>query len=628
MISKGLISVATASSSAGLRETSAPLQLFRGVPITYGMRSGPLRIGQDFGPRYHVVKLLGSGGMGVVYQAHDEELGEDVALKVLRAPARVSSPGSIAEMQRRFRAELVLARKVTHKHVIRIHDIGEIDGIKFISMPLVKGKDLSAIVASGPLPLERALRYARQIVAGLIAVHAAGVIHRDLKPSNIMIGEDDQVLLMDFGIARSATPAPTGASRTMAGAVVGTTAYMAPEQARGEAVDQRTDVYGFGLIFYEMLCGTRQNLTVADLVARMKAAPASPRQLNGAVPGELDAIVTRCLKPAAGDRYQTSVELGSALNGFKRNKRGARPALALPAGAWRTRAAAFAGIALVAGLLYALFSTPQGAKAMAKARDAGAKSVDAVSAMAGNSLAKMSALNPLALLAREPASASGDGNEEASSVAEKAVSPAGQPSASSRGLWARFRADSTPLAAPRAQSKGEGAPAASASMGDGMPEAAAVGPATLAGPNPRLQQAVHQSGTSSPLHRTPIDVAPAMAPSSGAAARPTPSMQEVPPAARTIGAWLPNTRLRPPAVTATPQLPAAAGRFTASGPDERNVPTGTAGVRERSESWLDRVLPIRTYRTPLPARAEEEFQVCYLPGAETQNAKVKMQKTE
>src|SRR5688572_5995270 len=300
------------------------------------MRSGPLRIGQDFGPRYHVVKLLGSGGMGVVYQALDHELGEDVALKVLRAPARQASAGSLAEMQRRFRAELVLARKVTHKNVIRIHDIGETDGIKFISMPLVKGRDLAAILADGPLPVDRALRYARQIVAGLMAVHAAGVVHRDLKPSNIMISNDDQVLLMDFGIARA--NAPAGPQRTVAGAIVGTTAYMAPEQARGEAVDQRTDVYGFGLIAYEMLCGIRPNLTMAELHARMKAAPPSARQLNPAVSSELDAIIMRCLKPAAADRYKTSMEVGAALTGFKRRKRGPIPEFTMPR--WAPRAAA------------------------------------------------------------------------------------------------------------------------------------------------------------------------------------------------------------------------------------------------------------------------------------------------
>src|SRR5436190_8453709 len=162
---------------------------------------GRPKIGHDFGPRYRILKKLGSGGMGVVYQALDHDLGVHVALKVLRSAA--GTPNGSPEMQRRFISELLLARKITHKNVIRIHDIGEINGIRFISMPFVEGDDLATILADRPLDLARNLRYARHLAAGLMAVHAAGVIHRDLKPANIMIGEHDQALLMDFGIARS-----------------------------------------------------------------------------------------------------------------------------------------------------------------------------------------------------------------------------------------------------------------------------------------------------------------------------------------------------------------------------------------------------------------------------------------
>ena len=361
------------------------------MPITRGMRPGPLRVGQDFGPRYHVIKLLGSGGMGVVYQGFDRELNEDVALKVLRAPARLAASASVAEMQRRFRAELVLARKVTHKHVIRIHDIGETDGIKFISMPLIKGRDLAAILEEGPLPAEGALRYARQIVAGLTAVHAAGVIHRDLKPSNVMIDEDDQVMLMDFGIARS--NAPGTQQRTMAGAVVGTTAYMAPEQARAEAVDERTDIYGCGLILYEMLTGPRTNLTMAELMARMKAPPTAARQLNPAVPADLDAIVMKCLQPAASDRYQTSAALADALTRLNQRKK-RRPAIPMTTPPWLTRAAAAAAaVAAIAALAWWLTGTQ------------GAKAIDAGRTIAAKATAKIGALNPVTLFAREPATA-------------------------------------------------------------------------------------------------------------------------------------------------------------------------------------------------------------------------------
>ncbi len=285
--------------------------------------SGPLRVGQDFGTRYTVLKLLGVGGMGVVYQVLDRDLGVPVALKVLRLPS--GNPRALADMQRRFKTELLLARKVTHKNVIRIHDIGDIDGIKFITMPFVNGQDLATILKKGPLSVTAAVRYARQLAAGLAAAHAAGVVHRDLKPANIMIGEDDQALLMDFGIARSSTPGSP--QRTVAGAVVGTAAYMAPEQARGETVDHRADIYAFGLILYEMLCGPRfmPKGAVADLFARMTTPPAAARAANGQVPEALDAIVTRCVQPGATERYQTAAELAAALATLSRRGHGPVP---------------------------------------------------------------------------------------------------------------------------------------------------------------------------------------------------------------------------------------------------------------------------------------------------------------
>jgi hypothetical protein len=538
------------------------------------MRSGPLRIGQDFGPRYHVVKLLGSGGMGVVYQAVDRELGEDVALKVLRAPARPSGSASIAEMQRRFRAELVLARKVTHKHVIRIHDIGEIDGIKFISMPLVKGRDLAAILANGPLPVERALRYARQIVAGLVAVHAAGVIHRDLKPSNIMIGQDDQVLLMDFGIARASAPGP--ASRTVSGAMVGTAAYMAPEQARGEAVDQRTDVYGFGLILYEMLCGTRQNLTMAELMARMKAAPPSPRQMNSAVPAELDGIVTRCLKPSAGDRFQKSADVAAALSGLKRQKRRVLPAV--PAGAWLPRAAALLAVAVIAALLYALLTTREGAKVMAKGRDVAARSLDA-----------LGAFNPATLLAREPAA---DEAAEADVVDQRSGSPRAERRAS------RVTSD---VPGP------QGVPvtlAASSRVSGGVSrqERPVQPPLGTLPTTPR--SALHGMQT--------LDRVPAFAPAVASAAQ----SRDFGSALTTVAPWLSEARRIPPSFVSVSRPPDVATReATMVAPAARRSAGETPPAPERSDRWLDRVLPIRTYRTPMPAGAEEEFQICYLPQA-------------
>ncbi len=218
---------------------------------------GPLEEGQKFSPRYHIIKLLGIGGMGAVYQAWDAELSVAVAVKVIR-PEVSQDPVAAREIERRFKQELLLARQVTHKNVVRIFDLGEIDGIKYITMSYIQGTDLATMLRqSGRLAVPTLMPLARQIVEGLKAAHEAGVVHRDLKPANIMIEGGDHAIVMDFGIARSTSqggqvpPAATAASgsqpdvgawdsemtqaaATMAGAVVGTVEYMAPEQARGE----------------------------------------------------------------------------------------------------------------------------------------------------------------------------------------------------------------------------------------------------------------------------------------------------------------------------------------------------------------------------------------------------------
>jgi len=289
-----------------------------------------------FGSRYHIIRVLGIGGMGAVYQAWDAELGVAVAIKVIR-PEIAADPVASAEIERRFKRELLLARQVTHPNVVRIHDLGEINGIKYITMPYVEGSDLATILKEETkLPLPRALHVARGVVSGLVSAHAADVVHRDLKPANIMIGPGDEPMLMDFGIARSAggagnAPPPgkmmrpadfsrtaaAAASSTMAGAIVGTVAYMAPEQARGAAVDQRADIYAFGLIMYDMLVGGRRSdkalSAVEELQARMVTAPPPPRTIDPHIPETVDAIVRRCLEPDPANRFQTTVDLQTAL---------------------------------------------------------------------------------------------------------------------------------------------------------------------------------------------------------------------------------------------------------------------------------------------------------------------------
>src|SRR5687767_5715156 len=178
------------------------------VPATRASSTGPLAVGAAFGGRYHIIRLLGMGGMGAVYQAWDTELEVALALKVVRWGA-TDDPSTAAEIERRFKQELLLARLVTHPNVVRIHDLGEIDGIKYITMPYIDGTDLAGVLAkNGKLPVRVSLHHARQIAAGLRAAHEAGVVHRDLKPANVMIDADGHALITDFGIARSSASAP------------------------------------------------------------------------------------------------------------------------------------------------------------------------------------------------------------------------------------------------------------------------------------------------------------------------------------------------------------------------------------------------------------------------------------
>jgi eukaryotic-like serine/threonine-protein kinase len=305
-------------------------------PVSRGpaARSGPLAVGQRFGPRYRIVKLLGMGGMGAVYQAWDADLDVLVALKVIRTEAG-SDPDETRAIERRFKQELLLARQVTHRNVVRIHDLGEIDGIKYITMSYIEGEDLASLLKrEGQLPVPHALRILRQVVSGLVAAHEAGVVHRDLKPANIMI-EGEHAIIMDFGIARSSSPPPdpkpsspkTGATggyragrhtpqSTMAGTIVGTIAYMAPEQARGDAVDQRADIYAMGLIASDMLVGPRRRpqQTLDDLRRDSDDPPMPLRLIDPGVPEALEAVVLRCLQRHPARRYQTTGELLSALN--------------------------------------------------------------------------------------------------------------------------------------------------------------------------------------------------------------------------------------------------------------------------------------------------------------------------
>ena len=303
--------------------TSAVTSLDHPSPPVSRPGDGPFSPGQQISPRYTILKLLGMGGMGAVYQAFDHELGVAVAIKVIR-PAAHADATAAKELEQRFKRELVLARQVTHKYVVRIHDLGEIQGVKYLTMPFVEGETLAEVLRqSGKLPLARAIKIAQQIAQGLSAAHEKGVIHRDLKPENIMIERvvDEPIpnsgdaLIMDFGIARSVE---SGATQTAAGSVIGTLEYMSPEQAHARKVDQRSDIYSFGLILYDMLVGRHRlqgrDNAMAELLARMSSLPTSPRSLDPSIPAPVNDLVMKCLQPSPDARYSTTQELTDALD--------------------------------------------------------------------------------------------------------------------------------------------------------------------------------------------------------------------------------------------------------------------------------------------------------------------------
>ena len=267
-------------------------------------------VGDAFGTRYRILKQLGAGGMGLVFQAWDQTLNIVVALKVIRLEA-VEDKAKAAALEKRFKQELLLARQVTHRNVVRIHDLGDVDGTKYITMTFVEGDDLSTILKrDGKVPVERVMPLARQIASGLQAAHEAGVVHRDLKPANIMVDETGQALIMDFGIA---TKGDADGDRQ----VIGTLEYMAPEQARGEPVDHRADIYAFGWILTDLLLGRRTSPpgktpweTLTDRIST-PPEPLAPKAPH--VTPALDAIILKCLQLAPGDRYETTADLVRAL---------------------------------------------------------------------------------------------------------------------------------------------------------------------------------------------------------------------------------------------------------------------------------------------------------------------------
>ncbi len=263
--------------------------------------------GDLFADRYLIVEDIGAGGMGEVYKAKDRVLGHSVALKLLRPEIAAGGVGL-----ERFRREIHLARQVTHGNVCRMHDIGEIEGLRYISMEHVDGQTLHDVIQSmGRLSPRQTVGLARQIAAGLEAIHKNGIVHRDLKPTNIMLDRSGRAVLMDFGLAL----AENQDKITSEGEVLGTLSYLSPEQAHGTAVDARSDLFAFGLILFEMLTGVRPpgDGDRIPLALRKNPACPPPSALTPEVPKELDAVVLRCLETSSGSRYSSARELDEAL---------------------------------------------------------------------------------------------------------------------------------------------------------------------------------------------------------------------------------------------------------------------------------------------------------------------------
>ncbi|HXB67403.1 MAG TPA: protein kinase [Candidatus Acidoferrales bacterium] len=282
-------------------------------------QSATLSVGSVLGGRYEILKTLGEGGMGAVFQAHDAEVDRIVALKVIRPDLAGSE-----DILRRFRQELVLARQITHRNVVRIFDLGVADGIRFITMEFIEGQELAEILQDrGKLPPQEAGQIILQVCYGLAVAHAEGVVHRDLKPQNIMIARDGRVAVMDFGIAHSieaatildqssTTEAGESASLTRVGSLLGTPRYMSPEQARAESVTNRSDLFTVGLILYELVTGDlppSPPTLKAMLRERGTQQIAHPIPANPQIPRALADIIFRCVQLDPEKRYPSAEAL-------------------------------------------------------------------------------------------------------------------------------------------------------------------------------------------------------------------------------------------------------------------------------------------------------------------------------
>ena len=294
---------------------ATPLQSPKDIGVTRTIETsvGDFTRGALFAERYEIIEELGKGGMGNVYRVEDTKTKEEIALKLIK-PEIASDKNTID----RFRNELTTARKIRHKNVCGMYDLGEHEGTHFITMEYVSGQDLKGLIRqSGQLAIGTTINIAKQTCDGLSEAHKLGVVHRDLKPSNIMINKEGDVRIMDFGIARSLK----AKGITKAGAIIGTPDYISPEQVDGKDVDQRADIYSLGVILYEMVTGRVpfEGDTPLSIAYKHKhEVPQDPRKINAQIPDDLNHLILKCLEKDKERRYQSSGELRADLENIEK----------------------------------------------------------------------------------------------------------------------------------------------------------------------------------------------------------------------------------------------------------------------------------------------------------------------
>jgi serine/threonine protein kinase len=310
---------------------------------------------------YQILEKLGAGGMGVVYKARDTHLDRFVAVKVL-PPEKVSDP----DRKRRFVQEAKAASALNHPNIVHVYDIGQSECTDYIAMEYVEGKTLDQRIGRRGLRVDDALKYAVQIADALVKAHSAGIVHRDLKPTNIVVNGDDLVKVLDFGLAKlteqtqgdeaasSATIDDEGGHVTEEGVIVGTGAYMSPEQAEGKKVDARSDIFSLGSVLYEMVTGRRAfegDSRISTLSAILREEPKAASTIAPGIPADLEKLTSRCLRKDPERRIQHMDDMKLALMELKEDSDSgrveARRAVAKPVSSMRPVIGAVAVIALI-----------------------------------------------------------------------------------------------------------------------------------------------------------------------------------------------------------------------------------------------------------------------------------------